>query len=400
MKFSYEARTPNGEIQTGSVEARTEEAAITTLQRHNLVVVHLQSTKDRSILDLSLSFKSVSTVDLVIFYRQLATLFSAGVSLVESLSVLRSQVTNSYFRSILFQLESDIRAGMSLSKAMARHSDVFGTLYVSVTQSGEQTGELGRVLDYLADHAEKEQGLEAKVRGAMVYPAAIGVIFIIVGTLMMLFVVPQLTSVLLESGQELPLPTKILIFTSDILRNWGILLFVGFAATLFGLWRWLKTEGGSAVWDFWKIKLPIFGTLFKNIYVTRFSENLATLIKGDLPILQALTVTADVVGNSVFHDIIIEARDRVREGEAMSDVLEKYDEFPRIVVQMVRVGERSAHIGELLDKIAAFYGRQVDQTVDNLTTLIEPVMIVILGAAVGGLVSAILLPIYNLASSI
>ena len=402
MKFNYQARTKQGEIQTGVVEAGNKEVAIETLQRHGLFVIFLQKISYVPFYARSLKFlQRVKSKEITIFYRQLAILFEANVSPLDSLKILGEQTTNPLFKELIFKLEEDIKGGEPLSQAMGKHPKVFSTFYVNVVRAGEATGKLHDVLRYLADHAEEEYNLNHKVKGAFTYPIAIMSLFVVVGVLMMVFVVPQMVSMLEELGQELPLTTKILIGTSSFLQSWIILIIIVLIALIIGFIKAIKTEKGRFLLDSFKLRIPIFKSIFQKIYLARFSENLQTLIKGGIPILKALEITASVIGNVRYEKIIKEAREKVRVGEHISSAFSAYPkEIAPMVTQMIAVGEKTAQLDSILGKVADFYKQEVDRAVSNLTQLIEPILILVLGAGVGLLVSSILMPIYNIASGL
>lgn len=400
MKFNYQARTKEGETQTGTVEAGTQEVAIEILQRRDLVVIFLEQISEIPFYARSLKFlQKVKSKELVIFYRQLAILFDANVSPLESLRILGEQTHNLIFKDLIFEIEKDVKGGEPLSQAVAKHPKVFSSFYVNVIKAGEASGKLHDVLRYLADHAEREYNLIHKVRGAFIYPAVILALFLVVGVLMMLYIVPQLTSMLEELGQEIPFTTKVLIGTSKFLRSYIWLVVLILIALIVGLWRGIKTEKGRILLDRFKLRIPIFKEIFQKVYLARFSENLKTLLKGGIPILEALDITAIVIGNKIYENIIKEAREKVRKGETINSAFSAYPkEITPMLSQMVGVGEKTAQLDTILEKVASFYQEEVDRTVANMTQLIEPVMILILGAGVGFLVASILMPIYNIAS--
>jgi len=333
------------------------------------------------------------------FYRQLAVLAEANIPLLDALKAMAKQIKNPYFKDILFEIETDVRGGESLSRALAKHKKVFSDFYINVIKSGEATGRLSEVLKYLADHAEEEYVLNSKIRGAFTYPAFILSAFVVIAILMVVYVIPQLTVILIETGAELPFLTKVLIGLSNLLRHWFWLLAIAAAGMVIGLRYWLETEQGKATWDKFKLKLPILGKLFKKIYLTRFADNFSTLLKGGLPILESLEISGKVVGNKVFSDLINEARKEAKKGGNISTVFEEDKEnIPAVVVQMMKVGEETAKLDSILEELANFYRDEIDRTVNNLTQLIEPALILILGAGVAFLVASILMPIYNITS--
>ncbi|MDP2934740.1 MAG: type II secretion system F family protein [bacterium] len=402
MKFNYQARTKEGETQTGMVEAGSREAAIETLQRHDLVVIFLEELSEMPLYTRSLKiFQRIKPKEITIFYRQLAILFEASVSPLDALRILAEQTNNQLFKDLIFEVEQDVRGGETLSHAMSKRPKVFSPFYVNVVRAGEATGKLHEVLRYLADHAEREYNLTFKVRGAFTYPIAILSLFVVVGTLMMIFVVPQLTSMLEELGTELPITTKILIGASELMKSFWWLLAIILGGSVFGIIRATKTEKGRRIIDILKLKIPVFKGLFQKIYLARFSENFKTLLVGGIPILQALDITSTVIGNSVYEKIIQEAKDRVRVGKTIASAFSGYPkQFTPMLTQMVAVGEKTAALEPILDKVAMFYQQEVDRMVSNMTQLIEPMMILVLGAGVGFLVASILMPIYNIGSSL
>jgi type IV pilus assembly protein PilC len=402
VKFNYQTKTKEGETQTGVVEAGSKEAAIETLQRHDLVVVFLEGLSEAPIYTRSLKiFQRIKSKEITIFYRQLAILFEASVSPLDALRILAEQTSNQLFKDLIFEVEVDVRGGETLSSAMSKRPKVFSPFYVNVVRAGEATGKLHEVLRYLADHAEREYNLTFKVKGAFTYPMAILSMFLVVGTLMMIFVVPQLTSMLKEMGTELPITTKILISVSGFIKSFWWLLAIIFVGAALGIMRATKTEKGRHVIDILKLKIPVFKGLFQKIYLARFSENFRTLLAGGIPILKALDITSTVIGNSVYEKIIQEAKDRVKVGKTIASAFSGYPkQFTPMLTQMVAVGEKTAALEPILDKVALFYQQEVDRMVSNMTQLIEPMMILVLGGAVGFLVASILMPIYNIGSSL
>lgn len=400
MKFNYQARTKAGDIQTGTIEAGTYEAAVKTLQRHDLAVIFLEPISRIPFYARSLKIlQRVKAKDLVMLYRQLSILFEANIPPLDALASLSRQVHNPYLKEILFEVETDVRGGESLSSAFSKHKKIFSAFYVNVIRSGEATGRLDEVLKYLADHAEREFILTSKIRGAFVYPGFILSAFLIVAVLMLIYVIPHLTAVLLETGQELPFTTKLLIGTSDFFRSWILLVIIIFIGSGIGFLRLIKTPKGREVWDKFKLKVPLFGKLLQKMYLARFSENFGTLLKGGISILDALQIAAQIVGNVVFNHIIMDAREEVKTGGEISSVFEKDPKnIPPVVVQMVKVGEKTAKLDEMLGRMASFYQGEVDRTVNNLTQLIEPILILLLGGGVAFLVASILMPIYNITS--
>ncbi len=402
MKFNYQARNAQGGIQTGTVEAQNRDAAIETLHRYGLVILEVVEEKKGFALSLSgeLPFlNKVKNQDLVIFSRQLAVLFDAQVPLVQALRTMADQSPPA-LKKIIMEIAADVDAGTAFSQSLGKFPKVFSYFYVSVVRAGEASGRLQEVLNYLADHEERSYDLNKKVKGALTYPIFIVSALAVVGAVMMIFVVPQLTAVLEESGQKQTALNQFNNDISDLLKNYWWLVILAVAGFIGGIWYALQTKIGQDYWDNIKLKLPIFGNIFKKIYLARFSENLSTLIKGGIPIIQSLTITADVVGNKVYKDIVLKAREEVRRGNTMNSVFSTEKSVPPMVAQMIMIGEQTGKLDLLLSKIAIFFQKEVDNVMENLTSLIQPVLILILGGAAGVLVAAILLPIYNLSSGL
>lgn len=397
MQFDYQARTPEGEIQTGIIEAADRQIAIEVLQRHNLILISLISRSRVSIFSLDIGFlKKVKAKDVVVFSRQLATLVEAKIPLVQSLRVLVKQTSNPKFREVIFEIAADVEGGLALSDALAKHSEIFSNFYVNLVKSGEASGNLDKALTYLADHLEREYDLIQKVKGAMIYPAFILTAFLIIGFLMMVFVVPQLTSFLKETGKDLPFMTKLLMATSDFLKYYfWVIILLGIGVSLW-IKRYLKTQGGSQNWDRVKLKIPLIGEIYRKIFVARLMENLSTLIASGLPIIRSLEISGRVVGNDVYKKLLEEAVRQVRAGETIASVFSNSPDIPPMVAQMIEIGERTGQLDRVLKNVSRFYSREVDNAVASLSTLIEPILILILGGAVAVLVASILLPIYNI----
>ena len=401
MQFNYVVRTKEGEMQSGIVEAADRQRAVITLQSKNLIVLNLQSSGEKAFFSRDFAiFQSVKSKDLVSFSRQLSILFSAQVPLLSALRALVKQTDNAYFRDIIFEVANDVEGGTVFSKALSRHPKVFSSFFVNMVKSGEASGSLEGSLNYLADYLEKQFYLISRVRGAMIYPAFILFGFVVAAILMMVLVVPKLTGFLEETGQELPIVTKIVIAASDFLIAWWYLLAVAVAGGASYLGYSLKTSASARKkWDELKLNLPVFGKILQKVYLTRFADNLSTLIQGGLSILQALQVTADVVGNAVFQSIVLQAKEEVRVGNSLSSSLAKHKEIPPLVSQMVATGEQTGSMDFILKKMSQFYPREVDNTVDTISQLIEPILILLIGAGVAVLIAAILMPIYNIAGN-
>ncbi len=400
MKFSYEAQTPEGNIQSGMVEAPSLDAATDILQRYNLIILGIKEEKKGFGLGTEIKFLArVKRQDIVLFSRQLSVLFDAQVPLLESIKTLSAQTNNLKFKEVLLGVAEDIDAGTFLSQALGKHPKLFSNFYVSVVRAGEASGRLQEVLNYLADHEEKNFDLIRKVRGALIYPAFIVFSLVAVAVVMMIFVVPQLSAILEEADTDLPFITEIIISISIFLQSFWWLLIILFIGGAIALWRYTLTPKGKRMRDKLLLQFPILKNLFQKLYLARFAENLSTLIKGGIPIIQALEITGDVVGNAIYEETIKRAGEEVRKGGDISSALKENKFIPNLVVQMIVVGENTGKLDSILVKIASFYQKDVDNMVNNMTALIQPILILFLGGAAGILVAAILLPIYNLSST-
>jgi len=399
MEFNYQARSKKGEVQIGAIEASSREAALALLQRHQLFVTFLEpagSARPFYARKIKL-FERVSKKDIVSFSRQLAFMFKAKISLVQSLRSVAEQTKNPGFREKILAIAQDVEGGTLLSQALANYPKLFSSFYVNMVKSGEALGTLSESLNYLAGHLEREYHLFSKIQGAMIYPILIVVVVAGVLIMMMFFVIPNMTKVLVESGQELPLVTKIVIALSNFLRTKGWIAFLAILGIAVFLFRYFKSADGKKFKDKYILRLPVIGSFLKMIYLSRFAENLSTLIGGGLSIIQALEITGDIVGNDVYQTIIFQTRDEVKKGEKISKTLSRYPkQFPPILNQMVAVGEQTGTLDQSLMSVVDFYREEVDRAVDNLLSILEPVMVIFLGGIVAGLMGAVLLPLYKM----
>ena len=400
MKFNYQARTNTGEVQTGVVEASSREAALDVLQQYQLFVTALEESGAGPFYAKQIKlFNRVSAKDLVAFSRQLSMMFKSKISLAQSLRTLAEQTKNKEFQEKILMISDEIEGGAPFSQALSRFPKIFSSFFVSMVRSGEASGTLSESLNYLADHTEREYHLYSKLKGAMIYPAMILLVSIAVLLMMMFFVIPNLSKVLMESGQELPRLTRMVIGLSDFLRNRGWILLVLFAASFFSIFRYLGTSAGKNLKDRLILRIPFVRSFLKMIYVSRFAENLSTLISGGLPIIQSLEITGDVVGNLVYRERVMEIKEEVRQGRKMSGVLAKYPaEFPPLLTQMVVIGEKTGTLDQSLLSVVDFYRKEVEMAMESLLSLLEPLLIIFLGITVAGLMSSVLMPLYKLTS--
>ena len=396
MKFNYQARNKEGQVQTGVVEASSRESALVLLQKSDLYVTFLEGIKvpfyARQIKFLS----RISRKDIVMFTRQLSIMFKSNVPIVESLEGLAHQAEKTEFKEKIFKLAESVEGGATLSQALALYPEVFNQFYVSMIKSGEVSGKLPETFDYLADYLEREHGFTSQILTAMVYPAFVLIVFLIIGSLMGTMVIPQLIGILEESGTELPLITKIVISGANILNNYWWVIIILFVGLGFFIQRFLKTKEGKVFIDRASLNLPLIGGFFRKVYLSRTAMNLSTLISGGLPIARALEVTANIVGNEVYRKIILKAQEGVVAGRTISSVLSNYPKvFSPLFVQMPVVGERTGRLDSALINIVDFYQKEVERALEAFVKIFEPLLILILGFLVAGLAVALLLPLYG-----
>ena len=398
MKFNYQARTETGEVQSGTVEASSKEAALNLLQKYGLYVTFLEEAALEPFYAKRIKlFERMTKQEIAAFSRQLAIMFQSKVPIIEALYALAKQTKNFSFRDKILKIAEEVEGGAPLSQALGLYPKIFNFFYTSMVKSGEVSGKLSEALDYLANHIEREYYFQTKLRGSMVYPLFVLFVFLMVVVVMVVFIIPHMAVVLAETGQELPFLTKSIIAISNFFINWGLVVILAFFGLGFFIFRYSKTEEGKKFFDRFWLKLPILGSLLKKIYLSRFAENLSTLIGAGLPITQALEITGEVVGNDLYRTIISQTRDEIRKGEQISSVLEKYPEaIPPLFYQMTLTGEKTGNLDETLMNVVNFYQKEIDQTLDTLLGLLEPLLIVFLGGLVGVIVASILMPLYQM----
>lgn len=402
MKFNYQARTKTGEIQTGTIEASSKETAVSILQRYGLYVTFLEKAEEVPLYARRVKFfESISQKELVLFFRQLSIMSASKVPLVEALRTLANQTSKVIFREKILKISDEIEGGTSLSSALSRYPAIFSPFYIAMVRSGEASGKLSEALSYLAEHLEREYHFLGRVKAAMIYPALVLLFTLVVVILMIFVVVPQMSGVLKEIGQELPMITQIVLTVSEFLRKWGLIFLSAFFIFIGFLIRFYSTQEGKEFFDRFFLKIPLAGDFLKLIYLSRFAENLSTLISGGLPIAQCLEISGKIVGNSVYQGIIFQARDEVRRGEQISRVLARFPEaFPPVFTQMTLVGEKTGTLDKTLMNLVTFYQKEIERIGENLPSILEPLLIILSGAVVGGVIAAFLIPIYQMAASL
>lgn len=397
--FQYRARNSRGEIVQGSVDAPSENVASSILVDRGLIILSLVE-KEKSSLNIDLPFLNrIKNKDVVVFSRQLAVMASASVPIVQALKILVNQTNNPRLKVIISEVADEVDGGAKLSQALGRYRKVFSDFYVAMVRSGETSGKLDEVLNYLADQQEKDYDLTSKIKGAMIYPAFILSGLVVVAIVMMIFVVPKLTGIIAESGAELPFTTRILIAVSDFMKNYWYILIGVVGGGFFTLFKLTRKGPGKILYDRLKLKVPIFGKLWQRIYLVRMTRSLSTLIVGGVPLTTALEVVADVVGNDLYRTLIEQTIKEVEDGNSVATLFLKSKEVPPMVSQMMSVGEQTGRLEQILFKITDFYAREIENLVANMVSLIEPLIMVLMGVGVGLMVAAIIMPMYQLASS-
>lgn len=404
MLFTYKAVDSSNIQREGTVEAPTVDAAISAVQKRGYTLVAIDEVAAKTglagLLNIKFSFfQAVSNKDIVILSRQIATLFQAQVSPLRIFRLLSAEVDNEQLQVVLNQVVEDLQGGSSISRALSAHPHVFSSFYVNLVRAGEESGSLEKSFDYLADYLDRQYEVVSKARNALVYPAFVITIFFGVMGLMLTMVIPNIAKILTDSGQELPIYTKIVIGLSDFLVNNLGLILVVIAFGGFFLLRFIKTPVGRRAFDEMMISIPYLGDLQRKLLLTRICDNMATMLSSGVSIVQALEVTADVVDNLVYKEIIETALVEVKGGRSFADSIGEYSQIPGVLSQMAKVGEETGSLAKILTTLANFYRREVNNAVDTLIGLIEPAMIVLLGLGVGVLLASVLFPIYSLTTS-
>ncbi len=400
MLFKYKIITTENQVKHGEIEAGNQELAISALQRRGFIVVEVIAQKGSNIDMVMKRFFTIPLKELVMMSRQLSTLFEAQVSAVKAFGLLATNITNTELKQILETISSDIQAGISISKAMEKHPRAFSDFYVNMVEAGEESGRLKDTFTYLAEYMEREYALTSKTKNALVYPAFVIGVFFIVMILMMTVVIPKLGKIIIESGQDVPTYTKIVIAISTFLVNYGLYFLVVLICVILYFAFLLKGGAGKERIDRLKLQIPYLGDVYRKLYLSRIADNIHTMLLSGIPVLRTLEITANIVDNKVYEFMLRNSIEEVKAGTMMSDALSKYKEMPQILTAMMKVGEETGQLAQILDMLAKFYKREVDSAIDSMIGLIEPAMIIGLGLSVGTLLASVLMPIYNIAGGI
>jgi type IV pilus assembly protein PilC len=392
--YAYKVRDKGGNVVSGTLIADNEALVLQRLREQQLTPLEVK--KQGRGLNIELTAKKVKFKELAVFSRQFATMINSGLPILRALAILADQSSNPELAKTLTAIRTDVEQGASLSVAMGKHPKVFNDLYVSMVRSGETGGSLDNTLLRLADMLEKEVKLRGKIKSAMTYPIAVVGLVVLLMTAMLLFVVPQFKSIYGQLGGSLPMPTQILLNISDAFKKYWYVVLIGIFVGRFFFRRWKATPKGRESVDAAKLRTPVFGPLFHKTALARFSSTLSMLLRSGVPILQALDIVSETVNNRIIAKAVVDVQGSVREGESMAKPLAKHKVFPPMVVQMIAVGEETGQVDTMLEKVAAFYEQEVEAAVDALTSLIEPLMIAIIGGAVGAAVIALYMPMFNI----
>jgi len=391
MTFSYKAKDPTGKIVEGEIEAQAEKDVYSKLRSQKFVVLAV-----KKIAKKKKRGHKVGSKDIVVFSRQLSTLVSSGVPIVQGLSILEAQAENPRFGEVISAIRSDIEGGLSISEAMKKHPKVFSELYVSMIKAGETGGILDTILERLSSYLESAEALKGKVKSAMMYPTIVGGAAILITVFLIIFVIPIFKGIFKDFGAELPFMTRVIINISDFLRAYILYVLPVIGVGVYGIKKYFSTENGKRVLDQNMLRAPVLGEILRKVAISKFTRTLGTLMKAGVPILHALETVAKTAGNKVIEEAILKSRDSIKEGGRLAEPLKKSGLFPQMVVQMIGVGEETGSLDTMLLKIADFYDEEVDTAVKGLTSMIEPLVMIFMGIVIGFIVIAMFMPMFEL----
>lgn len=393
--YTYRVRDRSGSLRNGELLADSQELVLARLRELDYIPLQIKVKREGMSREINLRQK-VKLKDLALFSRQFATMINSGLPLLRSLAILEEQTQSSQLTKVIADVRVEVEQGTALSAAMGKHPKAFPALYVAMCRAGETSGTLDQVLLRLAETLEREVSLRQRIKSAMTYPIVVLGLVVIILTAMLVFVVPQFEDLFADLGGVLPLPTRLLLKVSDIVRSFFLFVVGGFVLAVFGFRQWLKTERGRYLFDRFKLKIPIFGQLFHKTALSRFARNLGVLSRSGVPILQALDIVADTVNNALVAEAVRDMQEHVKQGESLAQPLQQHKVFPPMVVQMLSVGEETGALDTMLEKVAEFYDDEITAMVDSLTAMIEPVLIAIVGGVVGLIIIALYMPMFRI----
>lgn len=393
--YVYEVRDKQGKLISGTLEGDSEAAVVGKLRQMGYIIVKIKKKAEKS-LNISLkSLKRIKSKDLTVFSRQFATMINSGLSITKSLNILGEQTENSKLADIILQVKQDVEGGRALSEALSKHGKVFPPIFISMVRAGETGGILDDVLLRIAEHFEKQASLKSRIKSAMAYPAAMFGFSLLIVFVMITFIVPIFVKMFSQLGGTLPLPTRMLLFSSNMLRKYFFIWILLIAGAIFGFRKYGSTENGRYVIDSIKLKLPIFGKLSTKIAIAQFTRTFGTLVSSGVSILQTLEIVGEAAGNAVVTRAVEKARSSIKQGETIANPLSQNPVFPPMVVHMISVGEETGSLDSMLNKIADFYDEEVGTMVESLTSIIEPVMIMVMGIMLGFIVVSLYMPMFQ-----
>lgn len=395
-KFSYVAKNSDGEIKKGVYKAPRKEDLIESLQKERMIAVSIKEIAENPLSKIG-EFGIVSSAEKVMFSKELATMVNAGIPIAQAIHILEDQSTNQKLKKAVTQIAEDIEGGLSLSSAIEKHPSIFNSLYVNMVKAGEISGTLDETLEKMADEIEKEHELVASIRGAMAYPMVILLALTVVVVYLLTNIIPKISSIFSSLGSDLPATTRFLVFLSDAVRSYGVIILIVFVGLVFGLRMLIKKNiNVRYAWHSFINKVPVFGKLIKKINITRFTRTLGSLLSSGVAVLEAIDISENVLRNEVFKKEIRAAAIKIKDGSSLSEPFRTSKVFPNMVSQMIAVGEDTGTLDKILLKLTSFYQKEVDHTIKNLSSLLEPIMMIIIGIGAGFVVISIITPIYTM----
>jgi len=399
--YDIQAKNNQGKIISGKILASSEEEAYRKMVKSGLIpksIIEIPEAFD--IKKFLNQYSRISLKALMFFSKQLSSMVGAGLPIARCLETLAEEEENENFARIIKAVSAEIQSGIAFNEALSKYPKVFPKIYIKGVKAGEADGELDKILGKLSTQLENDYETISRIRSAMMYPIFVLVILVAVGVALLTWVIPQIKGIFVDTGMVLPLPTRLLIGLSDAIIHYGLIMLGGLVGALFGFKYYINTEQGRFLWDSFKLKIPVLGKLFQKVYMDRFTGTLGTLLAAGLPILEAIEITGEAIGNKKYQSFLMNAREVVKDGTPLSVPVKESKLFPRMVSQMLVVGEETGKTDESLDELEKFYHREVEIIVKSISSLIEPVLILIIGLAVSALIASIIWPIYNLTNSL
>lgn len=398
MLFAYKAVTKEGAETTGNIEAQNQDSAINALQRSGLVVISVRDTDKKSLFEADINILNrVSAKEVAIISRQVATLLDAHVPALKTFRLIAAEAENPIVAKKFTEISDDIQNGVPISGAFYKHPSLFSDFYINMVIGGEESGKLSETFNALADYLERSYELMSKARGALIYPSFVIFTFVVVMVLMLTLVIPRLSDVIMQGGQEVPFYTQIVIKASYILVNYGVFVLMAIIAGIFFVWRYTR---GTTFLAHAKLWFPVIGNLYRMLYLSRITDNMHVMLSNGISMVRSIEITAKVVDNQIYKDILVKAVIAVKGGAPLSATLMGHPEIPNVMIQMVKVGEETGELGNILEKLSLMYQREVTNAINTVISMIEPVMIVALGIGVGGVLASVLIPIYQIAGNV